>query len=164
MEIKSARAEVSREEGLMKFLDGVEVTQGRDRLKSQRYLVNFGEDEASVYRAQAVDDVEMWMAAGTALPGMAPGTAGRGSRYLKCRKLDLWFRGDRTLQEAAAGPDADLTMMPGKGEPPEKRRLQARFLTFVFDEQGRLDELQSHQGRGRSTPSRSRRRRKRRAA
>jgi LPS export ABC transporter protein LptC/lipopolysaccharide transport protein LptA len=142
-EIKSARAEYSREEALMKFLGGVEITQGADRLKAQRYLVNLGEDETSIYRAQAVEDVEMWTAAGTPLPGLPAGSAGRGSRYLKCKKLDLWFRGDRTLQEAVAGPEADLTMMPGKGEPQEKRRLIARFLNFVFEEHGRLDELRA---------------------
>ena len=52
------------------------------------------------------------------------------------KKLDLWFRPDRTLQEATAGPDAVLTMLPGKGDPPEKRVLKARFLAFALRRAG----------------------------
>jgi hypothetical protein len=55
--------------------------------------------------------------------------------------LDLWLRPDRTLQQAVAGPDADLTMMPGPKDPREKKRLRSEVLDFVFDDKGKLEEL-----------------------
>ena len=141
MDIKSAQASFERQEGLLRFTGGVEVVQGGDRLTADRFLVNVTDDTQSVYRAQAVENVSLWMGSGTMMPGMAPATAGRGPRHLAAKKLDMWFRPDRTLQEATAGPDADLTLLPGKGDPPEKRRLKARFLAFAFDERGKLSEL-----------------------
>jgi lipopolysaccharide transport protein LptA/LPS export ABC transporter protein LptC len=139
--IKSARAEATREDGLLKFLGGVDVTQGNDRLKSQRLVVNFAAEDRVIHRAQALDDVELWTSGATQVPGMTTATAGSGSRYLKCRRLDLWFRPDRTLQQAVAGPNADLTMMPGPRDPPEKKRLRSDVLDFVFDDKGRLESL-----------------------
>ena len=141
MDIKSARAVFERQEGLLKFIDKVEVVQGGDRLTAGRFLVNVADDTQAVYRAQAVDDVNLWMGGGNLVPGLAPSSAGRGPRHLAGKKLDLWFRPDRTLQEATAGPDAVLTILPGKGDPPEKRILKARFLAFAFDERGKLSEL-----------------------
>jgi lipopolysaccharide transport protein LptA/LPS export ABC transporter protein LptC len=141
MDIKSARAVFERQDGLLKFIDNVEVVQGGDRLTAGRFLVNIADDTQAVYRAQAVDDVNLWMGGGTLGQGLTPGSAGRGPRHLAGRKLDLWFRPDRTLQDATAGPDAVLTLMPGKGDPAEKRILKARFLGFAFDERGKLSEL-----------------------
>jgi LPS export ABC transporter protein LptC/lipopolysaccharide transport protein LptA len=141
MDVKSGSAAFERQEGLLRFEGGVEVVQAGDRLTAERFLVNVADDTQAVYRAQAVGGVNLWMGGGNLLPGMAPPTAGRGPRHLVSRKLDLWFRPDRTLQEATAGPEADLTMMPGKGDPPEKRRLKANFLAFAFDERGKLEEL-----------------------
>lgn len=141
MDIKSARATFERQEGLLRFIDDVEVAQGGDRLTAGRFLVNVADDTQAVYRAQALDNVNLWMGGGTLVPGLASGTAGRGPRHLTGKKLDLWFRPDRTLQEATAGPDAALTILPGKGDPPEKRVLKARFLAFAFDEHGKLSEL-----------------------
>src|SRR5207245_5446553 len=97
--------------------------------------------EKTIYRAQAIDEVELWTSSGTQAPGMTAATAGGGPRHLTCRRLDLWFRPDRTLQQAVAGPRADLTMMPGPKDPPESKRLRSDVLDFVFDEKGRLEEL-----------------------
>ena len=141
MDIKSARAVFERQDGLLRFIDNVEVVQGGDRLTAGRFLVNVSDDTQAVYRAQAVDDVNLWMGGGNLVQGLAPSSAGRGPRHLAGKKLDLWFRPDRTLQEATAGPDAVLTIRPGKGDPPEKRVLKARFLAFAFDERGKLSEL-----------------------
>jgi lipopolysaccharide transport protein LptA len=141
MDIKSARAVYERQDGLLRFIDDVEVVQGGDRLTAGRFLVNVADDTHAVYRAQALDDVNLWMGGGTLGQGLAPSSAGRGPRHLSGKKLDLWFRPDRTLQEATAGPDAVLTIRPGKGDPPEKRVLKARFLAFAFDERGKLSEL-----------------------
>lgn len=139
--IKSARAEATKEDGLLKFLGGVEVTQGADRLKSDRLVVNFAAEDRVIHRAQALDDVQLWTSGATQVPGMTAATTGSGSRYLKCRRLDLWFRPDRTLQQAVAGPNADLTMLPGPKDPPERKRLRSDVLDFVFDDKGRLEAL-----------------------
>ena len=122
--IKSARAEATKEDGLLKFLGGVEVTQGNDRLKSDRLVVNFAPEDRVIHRAQAIDDVELWTSGATQVPGMTQATTGSGARHLKCRRLDLWFRPDRTLQQAVAGPNADLTLLPGPKDPPERKRLR----------------------------------------
>ena len=43
----------------MKFLGGVEVTQGSDRLKSDRLVVNFSDEDRVIHRAQALDNVDL---------------------------------------------------------------------------------------------------------
>ena len=53
----------------------------------------------------------------------------------------MWFRPDRTLQQAVAGPEADLTLMPGPKDPPERKRLRSDVLDFVFNDKGKLEEL-----------------------
>jgi LPS export ABC transporter protein LptC/lipopolysaccharide transport protein LptA len=139
--IKADHAEGTRGDGLLRFLGGVEVTQGKDRLKSDRLVVNFSDEDHVIHRAQAIDDVELWTSGSTQVPGMTSSSAGSGPRHLTCRRLDLWFRPDRTLQQAVAGPDADLTLMPGPKDPPERKRLRSDVLDFAFDEKGRLEEL-----------------------
>jgi LPS export ABC transporter protein LptC/lipopolysaccharide transport protein LptA len=139
--IKADHAVATREDGLLRFLDGVEVTQGKDRLKADRLVVNFSDEDHVIHRAQALDDVEVWTSGSTQVPGMSANTTGGGARHLACRRLDLWFRPDRTLQQAVAGPNADLTIMPGPKDPPERKRLRSDVLDFNFDEKGRLEEL-----------------------
>jgi lipopolysaccharide transport protein LptA/LPS export ABC transporter protein LptC len=137
-EIRSAKADLVREEKTLRFGGGVTVKQGNDVLTAQRFETDFGDDHV-IYRARAIEDVVL------KTTGSLPGTAGvagaAGPRELRCRKLDLWFQANRLLREATAGPDAELTLMPGAKEPPERRRLGARFLAFVYDEQGRLQEV-----------------------
>ena len=92
-------------------------------------------------RVVAVEDVVLRTSGEAPLPGAGGAGQAKGLRVLKARKLDLWFRGDRTLQEATASPDADLVVMPGPGEPPEQRRVRAKVLAFRFDELGRLVDM-----------------------
>ncbi|HET7747627.1 MAG TPA: LptA/OstA family protein [Vicinamibacteria bacterium] len=143
MEIKAGKATIEKFEGLLKFAGGVDVVQGGDRLRAARFVMNLTEDHQSIYRAQAIDDVDVQMTGDVATTGLTTPQA-RGPRRLLARKLDLWFRPDRTLQEATAGPDAALTIQPRAGDPvPEQRVLKARFLVFVFDEAGRLAEMRA---------------------
>jgi LPS export ABC transporter protein LptC/lipopolysaccharide transport protein LptA len=137
-EIRSAHASLARAEKTMHFSGGVTVKQGRDVLTADRFETDFGDDHV-IYRARAIDNVEVRTTG--AVPGTAGATGGSGPRHLKGRKLDLWFRPNRLLQEATAGPDAELTVMPGPKDPPERRRMGARFLSFGYDEQGRLQEV-----------------------
>jgi LPS export ABC transporter protein LptC/lipopolysaccharide transport protein LptA len=137
-EIRAARASLVRAEKTMRFEGGVTVTQGGDVLTAQRFETDFGDDHV-IYRARAIEDVDLKTTG--ALPGTAGVAGAGGPRHLVCRKLDLWFRGNRLLQEATAGPDAELTVMPGPKDPKERRRIGARFLAFIYDEQGRLQEL-----------------------
>jgi len=139
-DITAAHALLVRPEGSMRFGGGVRLTQARDVLTADRFEVDFGSDE-TIYRARAIENVVLDSSSGN-LPGAAPVPGGTGPRHLTCRKLDLWLRPDRSLEQAVAAPDADLTMLPGPKDPPEKRRLQARALMFHFDEQGRLYELE----------------------
>ena len=139
-DIKAARALLVRAEGTMRFEGGVTITQAGDVLNSDRFEMDFGSDQV-VYRARAIENVVLDSATGT-FPGTVPVAGGQGPRHLTCRKLDLWLRPNRQLEQAIAAPDGDLTLRPGPKDPSEKRRLQARTLTFRFDEQGRLYELQ----------------------
>jgi lipopolysaccharide transport protein LptA len=117
----------------------VELTRDRDRLTAERLNLEFGADDV-VHRAQAVGGIEL--ATVGELPGATVAGAGSGQRRLSALRLDISFRPDRTVSEAVAGPDAELVLQPGPGEPNERRRLKGRFLTFRFDEQGRLSEVQ----------------------
>jgi LPS export ABC transporter protein LptC/lipopolysaccharide transport protein LptA len=139
-DIKAAHALLVRPEGSMRFEGGVRLTQSGDVLTADRFEVDFGSDQ-TIYRARAIENVVLDSTSGN-VPGTAPVPGGQGPRHLTCRKLDLWLRPDRSLEQAVAAPDADLTMLPGPKDPREKRRLQARALTFRFDEQGHLYELE----------------------
>ena len=138
-EVRSRRAVVERAEGRVRFEEAVELTRGRDHLTSERLTVEFGADDV-VHRAQALGGVVLRTAGD--LPGATVAGGGRGERHLTALRLDVSFRPDRTVSEAVAGPDADLTLLPGPGEPRERRRLRGRFLIFRFDEEGRLNEVQ----------------------
>jgi lipopolysaccharide transport protein LptA/LPS export ABC transporter protein LptC len=142
MNIRAGRADAERQEGTLRFADGVEVTQGPDTLKAARLNINFT-PEQTIYRAVAVDDVDLQASSQGLLPAASGALASGGPRHLRCKKLDLWFRPDRSVKEATAGPDADLVAMSGPKEPPERRHLKARILVFHFDEQGRLEEVQA---------------------
>jgi lipopolysaccharide export system protein LptA len=137
--VKAARAEVMRNDGLMRLEGGVEVKQANDVMTSRKLELNFGDDQV-IYRAQASDDVEVRTAG--AVPGAGAMPGGGGPRVLRGRKLDIFLRPGGVLQEMVAGPDAELTLFAAAPDPPEKRVLRARFLTFRFDAEGRLEELQ----------------------
>jgi LPS export ABC transporter protein LptC/lipopolysaccharide transport protein LptA len=145
LEITAARAELLREEGTMRFLDGVQVVQGAERLEAKTFEVDFGEDR-TIYRARAIEKVRVVMAGG-ALPGSTSVPAGAaGPRHLSCRKLDMWFRPSGLLQEVTATQDADLVMAAGPKEPPERRRLRSDVIQFIFDESGKMTELRTARG------------------
>ena len=111
----------------MQFEGGVQVDQGPDRLTTDRFELDFGADNV-IYRARAIENVVLQTSsAGT------PGAAAGGTRHLTCRKLDLWFRPDSSLEGATAVDDAVLTLSPAPKEPPERRRLASGVMTFKFD-------------------------------
>lgn len=140
MEIRSGRAIIEREEDKIRFLEGVKVTQGGDVLTAERLVLDFTWEDERVTRAQAIDKVDLRMAGGHGFPGTQGATA-RGPKHLTCWRLDLLFRPDRRLEQAEALNDAELTTLPGPGEPPERRRLRGQDLTFHFDEQAQLDKV-----------------------
>lgn len=157
-EIRAARATLVREEKTLRFEGGVKVKQANDVLTAKRFETDFGDDHV-IYRARAIHEVNL-RTTGT-LPGTAGVAGASGPRHLKCRKLDLWFRPNRLLQEATAGPDAEMTLVPGPKDPPERRKLGARFLAFAYDEQGKLQEVRGQKeswlrteptGRGKGDP------------
>lgn len=140
-DIRAGHAAYQREPGTLAFDGGSEVARGGDVLNSKRLLVFVGSDQV-IYRAQANEDVVLDTSGG-ALLGSGVATRAKGPRRLTGSKLDMFFRPDRSLSEAVAGPDAELRLMPGPGEPREKRTLKARLLTFRFDVQDRIEELQA---------------------
>lgn len=136
-EVRSGTATASRSEAMMKFAEGVEVTRGEELLKAQRLNINLSPDLAFVYRAVAVDDMEL--RGSSSEPGASP-KGPEALRVLRGRKLDLWFHEDtHKLREAMAGPDASLSFPSKAGE---GRALTARFINLKFDGQGRLEEIQ----------------------
>ncbi len=137
LEIRSQRAVLLREEGTMRFTEAVQVDQAGDRLTTDRFELDFGEDQV-IYRARAIERVVLQTSS-----ALTPGAAAAGTRHLKCRKLDLWFRPDGSLQEATAVDEAVLTTAAAPKEPPERRRLEAGVITFKFDGEGRLEGLQT---------------------
>ena len=142
MEIKSGSAVLEREQQTARFAGGVTVTQGPDTLKSGRLLVNFSEDQHLVQRVEAEDDVVM-QSAGGQVPGAKGFPGGSGPRELRGKRVEIVVRPDRTLEQVFAGPDAELTVQSSPPDPPEKRVLQGKFLTFRFDAQGKVEEVQA---------------------
>ena len=139
-DITAAHAVLVRPQGSMRFDGGVKLTRPTDVLTAERFEVDFGSDQ-TIYRARAIENVVLDTTS-SSVPGTATVPGGSGPRHLTCHKLDLWLRPDRSLEQAVAAPDGDLTLRPGPKDPPEKRRLQARALTFRFDEQGHLYEVE----------------------
>lgn len=140
-DVTADQAQASREEHELRFNGNVQVVQGRDSLRAGRLNLDLDQDLTAVYRAVAVEDVELRTSGDASLSGPSGAARAKGPRVLKSRKLELWFRDDHTLQEATASPDADLLVLPGPGEAPERQRVQAKVLAFRFDEQGRLVEM-----------------------
>lgn len=142
MEIRSGRAVLEREKDNAQFDGGVTVTQGRDSLKAGRLLLTFAGEEHTVQRVEAEEDVVI-VSVGGQVPGAKGFPGGSGPRELRGKRVDITMRPDRSLEQVFAGPDADLTVQSSPPDPPEKRRMQARFLTFLFDAQGRVQEVQA---------------------
>jgi lipopolysaccharide transport protein LptA/LPS export ABC transporter protein LptC len=144
-EIRSAYASAMRDQSAVRFEGDVQVTQDADTLKADHLTLDLTADREAIDHALALDNVEARTGAASALPGV-PSTAGRGPRILRCRRLAIWFRENRQLQEATAVRNAELEAFPGPGEPAEHRRLQAHAITFRFDEEGRLKQLEAGVG------------------
>ena len=116
----------------MRFQGDVVITRGEESLKTQRLNLNLSPDLAFVYRAVAIDDMELHHRSGH-LGGDRP-------RVLRGRKLDAWFDDDsHQIREAQAGPRASLSI-PGPAGGPD-RSLTAYMINLKFDAQGRLSEL-----------------------
>jgi LPS export ABC transporter protein LptC/lipopolysaccharide transport protein LptA len=144
-EIRSAQASGMRDQSTVRFDGDVQVTQDADSLRADHLTLDLTADREAIDHALALDNVEARTGAASALPGV-PATAGRGPRILRCRRLAIWFRENRQLQEATAVRNAELEAFPGPEEPPEHRRLQAHAITFRFDEEGRLQQLDAGGG------------------
>jgi LPS export ABC transporter protein LptC/lipopolysaccharide transport protein LptA len=142
MEIRSGSAVLDREKDTAQFEGGVTVAQGPDTLKSGRLLVTLAGEDRAVQRVEAEDDVVMTSTGGQ-VPGAKGFPGGSGPRELRGKRVDIAMRPNRSLEQVFAGPDAELVVFSSPPDPPEKRRMQGRFLTFRFDDQGRVEEVQA---------------------
>lgn len=142
-EIRSQKAVMEQGRGTLNFEGEARVTQGPDLLRADRLLLTFDPETRVLSRAIAAGGVDLKTAGGHLLPGAFARPGAEGPRHLLCRKLDVVFRPDRSISEATAMREADLTLMPGPGEVQERRRIRAdNFLIFRFDEQGRVVQVQ----------------------
>jgi lipopolysaccharide export system protein LptA len=135
LDLAAKRAVMNRQGGSLTFEGGVTVSQGGDVLRARSLIADFAQDE-TLRHLQALDDVVLQSRGGPAT---------RVAQDLSCRKLDVLFRADRTLEEAVAGR-AELTLPPPAGPRPERRRLEGRTLAFSFDEHGRLFSVRGQAG------------------
>jgi hypothetical protein len=146
-EIKSQRAVVNRSLQTIRFVGDVSMTKTGDELRSEELIVNFNAEGDAVHRAEAIGKVKARFTRGHGLGAVDEGSGG-GVREVTGDKLDIFFRPDRTLEKMEAGPGGRLVVHPGPKDPPEKRHVFARLLTFFFDEAGRLVEVQGHRDSG----------------
>ncbi len=138
-EIKSGSATASKVEAMIRFQGDVLITRGEESLKTQRLNLNLSPDLAFVYRAVAIDDMELTTGGGGTNVGSSP-LGGDRSRVLRGRKLDAWFDDlSHEIRDAMAGPRASLSI-PGPAGGPD-RSLTAYMINLKFDAQGRLSEL-----------------------
>jgi LPS export ABC transporter protein LptC/lipopolysaccharide transport protein LptA len=136
--IQSRQAILERSEGTLRFEDDSVLTQGDDILRADRLILSFDSETQQVTRAVAAGGVDLRTSGARALPGGSP-TASKGPRHLLCRKLDIAFRPDRTMQQVIAQKDVDLTLLPGPREVKERHHIRAdSYLIFDYDEQGRV--------------------------
>lgn len=154
-EVQAGHGVAQRSDSTMEFSGGVAVKQGSDWLEAAELALGFLGDFEVVTHAVAKDDVRVQSQDSALLPGTKGTPVGKGGRRLSCRKLDVVFRPDKTLQQAVAsgGHDdagaplyADLELLPGPKGPPERRRLRARVINFFFDGLGRLEMLEGQLG------------------
>ncbi len=137
-EIQSRSAILERGEGTLRFEDDAVMTQGSDVLKADRLVVTFDAETKQVTRAVAAGGVDL-RTNRRSLPGAATPASPQGPRRLLCRKLDIAFRPDRTMEQVIAQKDVDLTLLPGPNQVKERRRIRAAsYLIFDYDEQGRM--------------------------
>lgn len=143
-EIRSRRALLEKDKGTIEFQGDVRAVQGPDSLSAEFYFIEFVKQTRAFRRAWAYGDAVLTLrGAGGGIAGPAPASlAGSGPRVLRAPKIDLWFRPDRSLEEVAAGPGAELRLQPRKGQPEGPRTLRARVLVFRLDGQGRVSEVQ----------------------
>jgi LPS export ABC transporter protein LptC/lipopolysaccharide transport protein LptA len=142
-EIEAAAARATRDDRRIVFDGGTVVRQGARELHSQRLQLFFNETNA-LDRAAAIEDVDLRVGSGAAMPGM-PAAEG-GEKRLRCRKLQVFFRARGVLLEATAVNPASLEVLPGRGEAQERRLLETDLIHFIFDEQGRLTTLEAYGG------------------
>jgi LPS export ABC transporter protein LptC/lipopolysaccharide transport protein LptA len=144
-EIESGTASASREQGFVWFDHGVIVHQGDRELRAQRLHLKLTPDLKEIERAAAVEDVDLRIGAGAAVPGIAGQAAqapgGGSSKRLRCRRLNMAFRAKGVLGDVSAVNPASLELLPGPGGPHERRLITASELLFHFDDQGRLTSL-----------------------
>jgi LPS export ABC transporter protein LptC/lipopolysaccharide transport protein LptA len=145
-QIRSSRASLDREKGVMKFEDGVRMNHGAETLVSKTLIVGYAEEGLSINRFQAIDDVVLNVSGSTVLPGTKTALMGKGSRTIRAKRLFALFRPDRTLEEVTAVDDAELVLTPPPGDPADPSTLKGGALGFVFDGQGQLTELQATKG------------------
>jgi lipopolysaccharide transport protein LptA/LPS export ABC transporter protein LptC len=144
-EIESGTASASREEGFVWFDQGVTARQGGRELRSQRLHLKLTPDRKEIERAAAVGDVDLLIGAGATLQGASGGGAqvgaSGGSKRIRCRRLNMAFRAKGILADVSAVNPASLEVLPGPGDPQERRLITAAALYFRFDEQGHLTSL-----------------------
>lgn len=154
-QVQAGHGVAQRSDNTMEFSKGVVVRQGNEWLEAAELALGFLGDFEVVTRAVAKEDVRVQTQDAQVLPGAKGTPIGQGGRRLSCRKLDVVFRPDKTLQQAVAsgGHDdagaplyADLELLPGPKGPPERRRLRARVINFFFDGLGRLELLEGQLG------------------
>jgi LPS export ABC transporter protein LptC/lipopolysaccharide transport protein LptA len=140
-DIEAGRAEIRRRESAVRFFGAVKVTRGAEYLESDELNLEMSADFEKIDRAVAIEGV-VARAGATTLGGGKTPAGGAGSRVLRCRKLDTWFRENGQPRDATAVKNVELVLVPGEEGPREIRRVQGHHLTFRFDEEGRLEVLE----------------------
>lgn len=145
--VSAGHAEGSRATRIVELRGGVTVREGAQELRSNRLRVTLDPELESIVHLVAISSVDL-RTGGRGAPGgdaLPPG----GERRLQCRRLDVDFQRPGVPQMAVAHQKVTLEILPGPGEPPEKRTIQAGLLRFLFDEEGRLAQLVGPALRGR---------------
>jgi LPS export ABC transporter protein LptC/lipopolysaccharide transport protein LptA len=139
IQIESQRATLLRASGEAQFEGEVELLRGGDKLTSQQLTLWGTAEELDRLRASGNVVVR---STSDSLPGKAKGRRKSGPRELTCQHFEASLRPDRSLQEAVAKEDAMLVVLPAAGEARERRTLKGSVLTFRWDEEGQLSEIQ----------------------
>jgi lipopolysaccharide export system protein LptA len=104
-----------------------------------------GEDDV-IQRARFGGGVTWDGQEGATMPGGTTMPVSGDWWRLKCRRLDLRFAEDRSIDEAVASPEGQLTLAPEPGST-AVRHLVSDTLSFKFDDEGRMEALVGLGGR-----------------
>ncbi len=150
LRVQSERASMRRRRHFIQFVDEVRVRQANRALDSNDLRVFLDDENESIERMEAYEDVDLRMDVDEAAGSEAKATLSSeaGTKRLLTEKLEAFFRpGGEDLERVRALEGGRLVMtLPESAREGYHKDLEGYTLVFEFDEEGKLDVLRGRGG------------------